>query len=223
MNTRILAQTKPSRTSSQPVRSNVLQRKCACGGTPGPTGECEECRKKRESKSLQRQTAHPSSLIDHFSEIPSIVHDVLNSPGQPLDAETRAFMEPRFGHDFGHVRVHTDAQAADSAHAVHAHAYTVGQNVVFSESNYAPSTLAGRKLLAHELAHTIQQRNARGAPASADRNEVLEATANAAARSVADGRHASQACSRAGSKFSVPQTAILAGKIVCGRPDTAGK
>ena len=77
MNTRVLAQTKPSSTSAPPVRRNVLQRKYECGGTPGPTGECEECRKKRESKTLQRQTGHPSSLV----------HEVLRSSGRPLDPE----------------------------------------------------------------------------------------------------------------------------------------
>ena len=62
---------------------------------------------------------------------PPIVHDVLGSPGQPLDAATRAMMEPRFGHDFGKVRVHTDTCANESAHAVNALAYTVGPQIVF--------------------------------------------------------------------------------------------
>ena len=79
-------------------------------------------------------------------------------PGQPLDAQTRAFMEPRFGHDFGHVRVHTDAKATESARAVDALAYTVGQEVVFSAGRYAPTSFEGSRLLAHELVHVIQQR-----------------------------------------------------------------
>src|SRR5262245_35350545 len=89
------------------TRNLMFQRKCACGGTPGPTGECEECRKKR----LQKKTRNPNSEIRNGSSIPSIVHEVLRSPGQPLDLATRAFMEPRFGHDFRRVRVHTDARA----------------------------------------------------------------------------------------------------------------
>src|SRR6266481_6002155 len=101
-------------------RLGLLQRKCACGGTPGPTGECEGCRRKR----LQREAAQPSTLNRQHSEVPPIVHEVLRSPGQPLDAATRAFMEPRFGHDFSRVRVHTDAKAAASARAVNALAYT---------------------------------------------------------------------------------------------------
>jgi len=91
---------------------------------------------------------------------PPIVHDVLNSLGQPLDINTRAFMESRFGHDFSSVRVHTDAQAAESAQAVHASAYTVGQDVIFGAGRYAPDTAAGRGLIAHELTHTIQQNHA---------------------------------------------------------------
>lgn len=93
------------------------------------------------------------------SEVPPIVHDVLRSPGQPLDAQTRAFMEPRFGHDFSNVRVHTDENAAESARAVDALAYTVGHNVVFGAGQYAPNTGVGRRLLAHELTHVAQQSN----------------------------------------------------------------
>src|SRR5262249_16769691 len=88
---------------------------------------------------------------------PPIVHEALRSSGRPLDAATREFMEPRFGHDFSGVRVHTDSQAAESARAVNALAYTVGRDVVFGSGQYAPGMTAGRKLLAHELAHTIQQ------------------------------------------------------------------
>src|SRR5881398_1945464 len=85
--------------------------------------------------------------------VPSIVHDVLNSSGQPLDEGTRAFMEPRFGHDFSQVRVHTDERAAESAEAVNALAYTAGQDVVFGGGQYEPGTNEGKKLLAHELTH----------------------------------------------------------------------
>ncbi len=89
--------------------------------------------------------------------VPPIVHEVLQSPGQSLDAPTRSFFEPRFGTDFSAVRVHTDAKAAESARAVNALAYTVGQNVVFGPGEYAPHTPAGQTLIAHELTHTIQQ------------------------------------------------------------------
>src|SRR5262249_10523825 len=86
----------------------LLQRKCACGGTPDPTGECEACRKKR----LQRKAVQHSTLTSQPSEAPPIVHEVLRSPGQPLDPQTRAFMEPSFGHDFNCVPVlATDARS----------------------------------------------------------------------------------------------------------------
>ncbi|HEX4708650.1 MAG TPA: DUF4157 domain-containing protein [Candidatus Udaeobacter sp.] len=86
-----------------------------------------------------------------------IVHEVLRSSGQPLDPVTRAFMEPRFGHDFSNVRVHTDAHAAETARQLNALAYTLGQDMVFQKGRYAPETSAGKQLLAHELTHTIQQ------------------------------------------------------------------
>jgi hypothetical protein len=101
---------------------------------------------------LQRRSS------DHAeSSVPPIVHEVLRSPGQSLDLSARAFMEPRFGHDFGRVRVHADAKAAGSARAVNALAYTVGRDVVFGSGQYAPGTAVGQRLLAHELAHTVQQ------------------------------------------------------------------
>src|SRR5262249_5849094 len=85
------------------------------------------------------------------------VHDALRSPGAPLDDDARDFFEPRFGHDFGRVRVHADARSAESAAAVGARAYTVGRDVVFGAGAYAPETEAGHGLLAHELTHVVQQ------------------------------------------------------------------
>ena len=102
---------------------------------------------------LQRTAAG----VELANGAPPLVHDVLRSPGEPLDASVRAFMEPRFGHDLSQVRVHTDARAAESARAVNALAYTVGQNVVFGPGEYAPRSIAGRWLLAHELVHVLQQ------------------------------------------------------------------
>ncbi len=141
------------------MRGPLLQRKCACGGTPGPTGECEECRKK---KLQHRRNSLPSpSSINHapssVSEVPPIVREVLGSPGQPVDGETRAFTEPRFKHDFSSVRVHTDSKAAKSAPAVHARGYAVGSDVVFGSGIYAPRDQLGAGLLAHERAHVVQQ------------------------------------------------------------------
>jgi hypothetical protein len=94
---------------------------------------------------------------------PPIVHDVLGAPGQPLDHATRDFMEPRFGRDFRDVRVHTDSKSAESATVVNALAYTVGHDVVLGKGQYSPQTTAGRRLLAHELTHVVQQASGSGA------------------------------------------------------------
>jgi hypothetical protein len=133
--------------------TRILQRKGACSATPGPTGDCKADQKKR----FGRRRNDLSFFGPNRSELPSIVHAVVDSPGYPLDHETRAFMEPRFGHDFSRVRLHTDAKAAESAQAVNAFAYTVGANIVIRSEKYAPSTAKGRLLLAHELAHVVQQ------------------------------------------------------------------
>lgn len=95
---------------------------------------------------------------------PTSVHKVLGSSGQALSETTRGFFEPRFGHDFSQVRIHTGPQADKSAREVNAKAYTVGQRIVFAEGQFAPDTSAGRQLLAHELTHVLQQRSHR-APA----------------------------------------------------------
>jgi hypothetical protein len=134
-----------------PARPGLLQRKCACGGTAGMDGQCAECREKQlgVQRSADRSTGPALA--------PPIVHDVLRSAGRPLDPATRSLMERRFGHDFSRVRVHDDARAAQSARAVNAHAYTVGGNVVFGPGQFAPATREGARLLAHELAHVVQQ------------------------------------------------------------------
>src|SRR5215470_14964726 len=149
-----MADKNPTRwhtSSIMPVRARMLQRKCACGGNASSGDQCEECKKKEAS--IQRSSAGQAGP----NAVPPIVHDVLRSPCQPLDAATRAAMEARFGHDFSRVRVHTDTRAADSARAVNALAYTVGEDVVFGRGQYRPSSADGQRLIAHELTHTIQQ------------------------------------------------------------------
>src|SRR3954452_15766007 len=105
-----------------------------------------------QSQTLQRAAlSPPAPETAGTRQGPAIVHEVLRSPGQPLDAATRAFFEPRFGHDFGHVRVHTDARAAESAASVNALAYTVGNHIVVGRGGFQP--LNSTRLLAHELVH----------------------------------------------------------------------
>ena len=102
---------------------------------------------------VQRRASDEESA----QSVPPIVGEVLSASAQPLDGQTRSFMEGRFGHDFGHVRIHLDAKAADSARSVAAQAYTVGSHIVFGAGRYAPGTDTGRRLLAHELTHVVQQ------------------------------------------------------------------
>jgi hypothetical protein len=255
LQSRVKAAQRPSFT---PVRTNLLQRKCACGQPTIAGGECEACRKKGEglphrSVFQTRVSAAPTSAPDalpapnqpldagthvllgsrfghDFSSVPlgfqaklrvsqpgdryeqeadrvteqvmrmatpkepvptnheqskraayekgvqkvqrqeiaptvgfEVSGDVargissLRGGGSPLNASTRAFMEPRFGHDFSQVRVHSDARAAQLAQSVNALAFTMGQDVVFESGRYAPETDWGRRLLAHELTHVVQQ------------------------------------------------------------------
>lgn len=89
---------------------------------------------------------------------PPLVESVLATPGQPLPGSDRSFFESRFGHDFRRVRIHVDDRAAA---AVNAHAFTIGSDIVFASGQYAPATSRGRRLLAHELTHVVQQGNAK--------------------------------------------------------------
>ncbi|MBE9583491.1 DUF4157 domain-containing protein [Mucilaginibacter sp. JRF] len=136
----------------------VVQRKCAaCAkeeeGEKHIQRKCAECEK--EEQGLQRKenggVGQPS-----FSK----VNQTLQSPGNSLDNRTLSFMESRFRQSFGHVRIHTDSVAAESAQSVNARAYTVGNNVVFGQGQFTPDTTAGKQLIAHELTHTIQQSSA---------------------------------------------------------------
>lgn len=119
-------------------------------------GECEEC--DRQKLSLQRSAVNSERSLPSSDGVPSIVQDVLRTPGEPLEPTTRAFFEPRFGHDFSQVRVHTDGPAANSAKAVRARAYTSSHNIVFAAGEYSPQTESGRFLISHELTHVLQQR-----------------------------------------------------------------
>jgi len=133
----------------------VLRRKCACEGSGKP---CESCEAEKKNK-LMRKAANapaPVSTPARSGNVSPMVDKVLHSPGHALEAGARSYFEPRFGSDLSRVRVHTDAEAAESARAVDAHAYTVGSHIVFGKGLYQPGTSSGRHLLAHELAHTMQ-------------------------------------------------------------------
>jgi len=119
--------------------------------------EEEELRRQSIEDVEEVQTKTTSDLIPEVQ--PNIEYHFLSlkGGGQPLSESDRAFFEPRFGRDFSQVRVHTDSQAAETAQAVNARAYTMGRDVVFGTGQYAPETNAGKGLLAHELTHLVQR------------------------------------------------------------------
>jgi uncharacterized protein DUF4157/putative RNase toxin 16 of polymorphic toxin system len=123
--------------------------------------KCAAC---AEEETLARRESRQGGRAIAGGFAPPAVHDVLATSGQPLDSAARAFFEPRLGRSFADVRVHADDKAAASARMVGAQAYTVGSHIVFESRRYAPSTPSGRRLLAHELAHVVQQGG--GAPQS---------------------------------------------------------
>ncbi|MEK7728899.1 MAG: DUF4157 domain-containing protein, partial [candidate division KSB1 bacterium] len=153
-----------------------LQRKCPACESGG--GTCPEC---AEEEKLQREplAAEITPLIQRQTEMPEEEETLQTKPssshtpqvtpnisaninamrgnGQPLPASARAFFEPRFGVDFSGVRVHTNGRAAETSRAVNARAFTVGKDVAFGGGQYAPESSEGRKLLAHELTHVVQQ------------------------------------------------------------------
>ena len=145
--------------------ARVLQR---CGATPCPADGCrheEDGEQARVSRSATSTKAVPRSL--------QMVDEVVATSGRPLDGETRSLMEHRFGHDFSGVRVYSDGAAGDSAAAVRASAYTLGRHIVFGQGEYQPASHRGRRLLAHELTHVIQQGHAgKGATATRSRTFV---------------------------------------------------
>lgn len=150
MNKRAMEQTQPIQTST--LINGMLQRKCACGQHTIGGAKCDECGKQKLRHQPGGEHAPPV--------VPPLVHEVLRSPGQPLDADAHAVTGQHFGRDFSHVRVHTDPQATSSARAINALAYTAGSNVVFNTGRYAPRTPQGQRLLVHEFRHVLQQQGA---------------------------------------------------------------
>lgn len=180
MSGKVSARAKTSSSDTLAV-SGILQRKCDCGTHTIAGGECDSCRQEKGAGNLQR-----AANAGPVNEVPPIVYEVLRSTGQPLDAHTRSFFESHFDHDFSQVLLHTDIKAAESARAIDAQAYTVGRDVVFGVGRYAPSTSWGRRLIAHELTHVMQQTDAlpEGVTAglkTADDKSEREAEGNAAA------------------------------------------
>jgi hypothetical protein len=139
------------------------------------------------NRAVNTLLGHDSNSEPPTSGIPRIVQSVINNSGQPLDPTTRMYMESRFGHNFGDVRVHTDSRATDSAEAMNAKAYTVERNVVFSQGRYAPGTNEGKRLLAHELAHVVQQSRQGALAPRQEAQGPLETAARQAAQAAVAG------------------------------------
>ncbi len=149
---RVMRMPEPNVQHSVQRSAQGIQRMCA-----GCKDEEETLQRKEdeeEDETLQRKEAGSSNGP---ASAPRIVRDVLSGSGSPLDASVRSYMEPRFGHDFSKVRVHSGSRAAESASAVNALAYTVGNNVVFNRGAYRPESASGKRLIAHELTHVVQQ------------------------------------------------------------------
>jgi hypothetical protein len=150
--------------------ANKLQRSCAAcsaGGAPCPKCEEEQATAPAIQRKIDEATPGGGARIadDFMSHL---------GPGQPLDRATRSFMESRFAHDFSGVRVHADEEAAGSARALNALAYTSGQSIVFGTAQYNPGNDAGRRLLAHELTHVIQQSQAPAPKGTLQRKVILK-------------------------------------------------
>jgi hypothetical protein len=137
-----------------PVPTRGTQGECA-GCSEGAA--CPKCEEEARIQAKEKPGHAPRVTSGLASQIPC-----LRGGGQPLPSSVRAFFEPRFGHDFSHVRVHTDGQAAEAARAVNALAYAVGRDIVFGAGQYAPTTGTGRRLLGHELTHVVQQTGGAG-------------------------------------------------------------
>lgn len=169
----------------------VLQRQPFAAG-----GSCPNCAQKDEG-TLQRS----ADAAGVAGQAPPVVHDVLRSSGEPLDAATRGIMEPHFAADFSHVRVHADSRAAQSARAVGANAYTVGNHLVFAQGKHHPQTADGQRLIAHELTHVVQQTRGRSLQRHAAAiaiDDSGEADAERAAANFTAGRTAGSIASAAG-------------------------
>jgi hypothetical protein len=126
---------------------------------PRVSRKCAACEDEEKQTVRPKVAGSPTAVP---SVAPPQVHDVVNQPGRPLDTATRGFFEPRFGLDLSAVRVHSEGHAGEAARAVGARAFAVGENIVFAPNQFSPSSVSGRHLLAHELAHVVQQRG--GAP-----------------------------------------------------------
>lgn len=138
------------RIADKVMRISEPQPQCAwpCDG---------DCPKYENQQDDQKQILTKPTQEHDVGEAISSIEKIVSSPGQPLNSIAQSFFEPRFDHNFSKVRVYTDSVSALSARNINALAYTFGNHIVFGSGIYQPQTSAGRQLLAHELAHVVQQ------------------------------------------------------------------
>jgi hypothetical protein len=154
-----MQQTLGNQTVQRLFKSGALQAKLKIG-QPNDIYEQEADRIAEQITGMAGPQVSMKTVDDGYSQtsvVPDVVHEVLHSPGQPLDSETRTFFEPRLSYDFSKVRVHTDSKSDQSTKAIKAKAFTLGNDIVFGAGQYTPYTADGKKLLAHELTHVVQQ------------------------------------------------------------------
>jgi hypothetical protein len=141
-----------------PEPGNAVRRGgSACGSESGAEEDslCPECVKSLETGATFHAKSETGAVpADHAQ---SSVQRIIAGAGRPLDSQTRSYFEPRFARDFSGVRIHTGDQAAHSADDVAARAYTVGNHIVFGKNQFSPASTEGRRLIAHELTHVVQQ------------------------------------------------------------------
>ena len=169
------------RVSDQVIRPSEprLQRACLCGG------ECPTCQEEQPGQGHEALRAKVPARATWQTAVPAIVRDVLcESHRVNRSTRRRRHLHGAVGHDFRRVQVHTDARASESARAVDASAYTVGRDVVFGAGRYWPGTNEGRRLIAHELTHVIQQ--GEGASPSASASLAIDTFGEAAAEQASD-------------------------------------
>jgi hypothetical protein len=152
--------TQTSTSSSHeasPIVSDPCSQSCSTKDGAASSGPSASGNSGRSNQQVLRDFAGDHSSGTNDGPNSNVVHDALSSSGQPLDTEVREGMETVFGRDLGSIRIHTGPTAAESARSLDANAYTVGQDIVFSQGAYNPETAEGQRTLTHELTHTIQQ------------------------------------------------------------------
>jgi hypothetical protein len=144
--------------SGKTAKRKGIDKKCPACEMKGKEEE-KETEEELNISRKQLAASSSSSSLKANDQLTNEINGIRSSGGSSLDPSTKEFMESRFGdgYDFSNVRIHADAQAAESAESINALAYTIGNHITFGQGQYLPNTIQGKRLLAHELTHVIQQ------------------------------------------------------------------